>query len=191
MDDFKGKKIRPKKIGKNIENNEIKNLENDNKTLKNENQLLKKENQILKNENENLKKKLDNLNLIKNQEIKKIEEKYNILIKEKNDKINDLMIKLNNNNNTSNIKSYNNLLDGEKLIAINFISADNHINHSIICKDTTKFHDVEGYLYEKYPDYAECENLFMFNGIKINRWKTLEDNGVHGYTLTMKKIESK
>ena len=63
------------------------------------------------------------------------------------------------------------------------------INHTIICKNKTKFHEIEGLLYEKYPEYTNCENFFMFNGLTINRWKTLEDNGINGYTIMLKKIE--
>ena len=52
-----------------------------------------------------------------------------------------------------------------------------------------KFHDVEGQLYEKFPEYESDQNFFMFNGNRINRWRTLEDNGIYGYTIMLQKIE--
>ena len=51
-----------------------------NQKLREENDLLNKENQKFKEETDNLKKKLADLDLAKNQEIKKIEEKYKKLI---------------------------------------------------------------------------------------------------------------
>ena len=33
-------------------------------------------------------------------------------------------------------------------------------------------------IYEKYPKYADGENFFIVNGIKINRNKTLEKNNI-------------
>ena len=86
-------------------------------------------------------------------------------------------------------KNYGNLLDGEKLVALNFISVDQGINHTIICKNKTEFHIVEGQLYQKFPEYRANDNFFLFNGVKINRWETLEDNGINGYTIMLKKIE--
>ena len=134
-----------------------------------------------------LQDKLDIANLIKDQEIKKIKEKYKILIEEKINTIEELKSKLNGNIGGS--KSYNNLLDGEKLIAINFISDDLRINYSIICKNKTKFYLIEGQLYEKYPAYASGKSFFMFNKKRVDRWKTLEENGINGYTIILKKIE--
>ena len=168
----------------NKRNKEIENLENRNKQLKNENEILRKE-------NENLKEKLNNLNLIRDKEIKNVEKKYKTSIEEKDKKIQDLLLKLKNNNVDN--KNYNNSLDeekGDKLIAINFISVDQRINHTIICKNKTKFFVVEEQLYEKYPEYLEDENFFMFKGHKINRFKTLEDNEIEPYTIIVKKIEN-
>ena len=132
-----------------------------------------KENQILRRENESLRKKSDKLNLIKDEEIKKLNEKCKILQEEKLKIIDYLKSKLN--------KNYNRQHNGEKLIAINFISVDQHINHSIICTNKTKFFDIESELYRKYPKHSE--NLFMFGNLEVNKWKTLEENGINGYTI--------
>ena len=149
--------------------------------------MLKNENRILRKENENLNGKLNNLNIIKDQEIKNIKKKYKTSIEGRDKKIQDLLLKLKNNNVEN--KNYNNSLDNEKLIAVNFISVDQLINHTIICKNKTKFFTVEEQLYEKYPQYLEDTNFFMFKGHTINRFKTLEDNGIEPYTIILKKIE--
>ena len=134
-----------------------------------------------------MKEKLENLNLIKDQEIQNIKEKYKILNEEKNQNIDGLILRL--NNNLPKHKDYNESLDGDKLIAINFRSEDQHINHSIICRNKTKFNVLEEQLYEKYPEYVDGENIFMFNETTINKLKNLEDNGICGYTIMVKKNE--
>ena len=141
---------------------------------------MRNENQKLRKENENLKKKLAEFNLIKEQEVKKIEEKYKILI-------DDLKSKL--SSNVAESKNHGNLLNGEKIVALNFISVDQGINHTIICKNKLKFYDVEGQLYEKFPEYENDKNFFIFNGDRINRCGTLEDNGIYAYTIMLKKID--
>ena len=152
--------------------------------LKQQNKLLNEENKLLKKEKENLITKLDSF-ISNDQQIVKIEEKYKILIDEKIKIIDDLKSILNRNVPES--KNYN-LLDGEKLIAINFKSVDNRINHSIICKNQTKFYEIENQLYKKYPEYAGSENCFMYNGKRINRSINLEDIGINGYIINFEKI---
>ena len=153
--------------------------------------MLKCEIQILKKERDDFKLKVDELNLIKDEQIKKLEENYKQLNEEKMKIIDDLISKMNTiavgiNTNTNDILS-----KGEKIIAINFASTDQHINHTIICKNKSVFHEIEGRLYAKYPEYLDDNNYFMFNNIKINRQKTLEENGINGYNIILNKKENK
>ena len=153
-----------------------------------ENKMLKNENQLLKNENQLLKNKLDNLNLVKDEEIEKLTEKYKILNEKNMELINDLKSKL--YSNISEPKNFNGLPDGEKLIAINIISVDKQINHCIICKNNTKFFEIESDIYRKYQKYSKKENLFTFCNNKINRMKTLEENEIKGYTIILNQINN-
>ena len=162
-------------------------MRNENKKLREEKDSLKKENQKLREENDNLKKKLADLILTKDQETKNIEEKYQKLIEGNT----VAEFKSNLSSNVMESKNYSNLLNGEKLVALNFISVDQRVNHTIICKNITKFHDIEGQLYEKFPEYEDGENFFLFNENRINRWRSLEDNGIHGYTIMLKKLKIK
>ena len=60
-----------------------------------------------------------------------------------------------------------------------FTSADQVIHHSVICKNNENFNNVENRLYDDgFPEYKESENYFTFNGIKINKSKTLEENNI-------------
>ena len=63
-------------------------------------------------------------------------------------------------------------------MSILFISSNQKLHHSVICKNTDEFYKIESQLYKKYPEYTENENFFILNGKKINRYKTLEQNGV-------------
>ena len=127
------------------------------------------------------------MNSIKDEEIKKLNEKYKKL-DEKMKIIDNLILKM--NNNVVGQKTNNTLSFGEKFIAINFISLDQRINHSIICKNNTNFHEIEKELYLKFPEYEKNYNKIIYNGLNVNKWKTLEDNGIHGYTIILNKIDS-
>ena len=70
------------------------------------------------------------------------------------------------------------LEEGEKLISIIFQSSDQSLHSSIICKNTDKFHKVEEIICEKNPKFIDTENFFYLNGTKINRNKTIEQNGI-------------
>ena len=67
---------------------------------------------------------------------------------------------------------------GEKLMSIIFVSVDQKIHHSFICKNTDIFINLEKSLYDIYPKFGECENYFLLNGNKINKYKSLESNNI-------------
>ena len=82
------------------------------------------------------------------------------------------------------------LLEGEKLISIIFVSADQKVHYSCICKNTDKFNKIENTLYEAYPEYKKSENNFFVNGNKINKYKSLDFNKIkNNDIITLKKIE--
>ncbi len=140
------------------ETNENKNVININE----ENNLIKEFNSNLKNINNNLNSRLepkDKINLLEKIRIK--------------DKI------IANN-------PYQ-LLEGEKLLSVIFVSLDQKIHYSCICKNTDKFNKLENILYEKYPEYSESENLFYVNGNKINKYKSLEFNKIKNSDIIILK----
>ena len=98
-------------------------------------------------------------------------------------------IELLNNQLIGSIK-YDDIKSDDKIIAINFTSGDSKINFPIICKSSTIFAEVERTLYKKYPDFGENDGddiLFLGNGSKIKRIKTMAENGFSGYAITMRK----
>ena len=179
--DFFLKYVNTKKINKEI--SELK-MELDKEKNKNK-ELIKKINKIEKelNEEKNKNKILEqNISKLKNElnnllkKPKKIENKileketlYETIL-EKDKEIKDLKLKLS--------RYPVELNEGEELMSLIFISVDQKLNCSIICKNTDKFNKVETKLYDYYPEYTENENYFTFNGIKINKYKTLEENKI-------------
>ena len=70
------------------------------------------------------------------------------------------------------------LEEGEKIMSIIFMSSDEKLHYSVICKNTNKFHTTLVELEENFPEYFEKNIIFTSNGKKINIYKTLEQNGI-------------
>ncbi len=100
----------------------------------------------------------------------KIKELNNI-IDNKNNEINKLKSESSNN-------IFKEILPGEEIIAVLFISSDHNITYSIPCKNTTIFVKIEQKLYEEYPEYKETDNYFLVSGIKVKRFKTIQENNI-------------
>ena len=169
-----------------LEKEKLKNKDLSEKIKKLENEM-KDEN----SKNKNLELKIKELNI----EIDLLKEKYNKLknlqeirgemptdsteirnslyesVFEKEKEIKELKLKL---------SRYPLLLnDGDKLMSLIFTSADQVIHHSIICKNNELFINVENRLYDEgFSEYKESENFFTFNGLKINKNKTVEENNI-------------
>ena len=67
---------------------------------------------------------------------------------------------------------------GEKIMSIIFISSDQNIISSFICKNTDNFKTLEDKFYENYSEYKGLDNIFIINGRKINKNKSLDDNKI-------------
>ena len=82
------------------------------------------------------------------------------------------------------------LEEGETMMIITFISSDQQLHYSVLCKNTDEFYKIVGLLYKEYPGYAENENYFLVDGQKINKYKTLEQNGIKNNSqIILIKIE--
>ena len=78
------------------------------------------------------------------------------------------------NNEIAELKKSN-----KKIYSINFTSTDQKIlNYSLICKNTDIFVKLEQQLYEDFPEYKNKETYFMKNAVKINRFKSLDENNI-------------
>ena len=159
---------------KNIElNKKIKQLENKNKDYEQKINLLERELNKYKSKTENNKikvsKDIQNNNAINS-------------ILEKDKEIKELRLKLS--------RYPIQLEEGEKLISVIFVSSDQKVHYSIICKNTSKFSIIEGKLYEEYNEYEELETYFTVNGRRINRHKTLDDNKIKNSDIIMLNVSN-
>ena len=161
------------KINTSINNiNEIKLSE---KALEKSNKELEKRLILEREKNRKLIKKINQLNdLLKNDSKNNVsEENSNDLLQllvQKEKIIEELRLKLS--------KSSLELSGREKLISIIFTSTDKKFLHSVICKNTDIFYNLELKLYQKYKEYSKLENYFTVNERKINKTKNLEFNKI-------------
>ena len=203
-------------ISNNTPNEKINYLELKNQQLNSEILRLNNELNIEKNNSILLSqriKELEKIKNIKNKEKKNENQNINInMINKEKNLINELNEKLKNLNNRLN-RSINKdkinelyeeirikdkiissfpvkLSEGEKLLSVIFVSVDQKIHYSTICKNTDKFSKIENLLYDAYPEYIETENHFFVNGNKVNKYKSLENNKIKNNDIIMlKKIE--
>ena len=130
----------------------------------------------------------------------KIEKNKNFELTEKNKELENLRNNNSNKDNKDNKDNIMKLMDklllkeeeiqemksrypfeiskGEKLMSVIFMSSNQEIHYSIICKDSDKFTSVENSLYDEFPRFRETENFFLSNGNKINKYKTLKENNL-------------
>ena len=187
--------------GLNIQlNNEILEI----KRLQAENQKLNNIIQNQKNEINNLKLQLQNYinlnqnlnttinqmninmqnNLINNQEINNLKNEIINLktqIKLKDNEINYLRL-------SNNVKDMCNIND---IIVINFISIENSIHEGIKCMADETFAEVEERFYKKYDELRNTNNIFLFGGNQILRFKKLKENKIQdGAQIQLVKYDS-
>ena len=173
-------------------NKKVLNLDKTIKDLNDKNLELNNTIEILNNTITNLKKEENDYKCAINQvytqnadllkKIKEMEEKEKNKIENKREEmLISLMKKLEVKENE--IKMMKEVLPfdlkaGETLLPLIFVTSDQKVHYSLICKDSEKFNSVENRLYEVYPQYEEEENYFTANGIKITKSKTLKENGI-------------
>ena len=122
-------------------------------------------------------------------------------INEEKKKKNDLIKKLNEITNISKNKNILELLEkkeemaneikifkkifpfeckiGDKIFTVTFMSSNEDILYSMICKNTDKFQRLEEAFYDKFPDYKKYNNIFLFHGKIIDKNKNLESNNIN------------
>ena len=155
-------------------NNQIDSLTVKNKQYENDINRLSKEKNNLENQLKNIGN--NNINSIQNTSNQKEQMLFNLM--------NDMNIKNNEiakkNKELSDLKSMLpfDLKEGEYLLPVIFISGDQKVHYSFICKNTEYFNSVENRLYKIYSNYQEGENCFYINGNKITKSKTLDENGI-------------
>ena len=171
--DKNNNEINKEKNEKNYNNLEFVKL---NKELNDEIKNLKKEIKEENNRKQNLKEKIKDLeSIIKNgkEELKNNEKKIlelNEIIQKKDEEI--ILLK------EANLNILNRYYNPANLLSLIFLSENEDICYSLICKKNDKFSIIESQFYEKYPEYMELEGSFFCHNKKIQRFKTIEENNI-------------
>ena len=203
-------KKRIKKLEKEIndEQNKNKNLDKSMKDLQNKYIEEKNKNMELNNKIQSLEliitqekqrymKELENAQKIYIEEVKRSEEYKNkigklekILGKKTYTKDDFLDIK---NKLEKDSKKYMQNIDNKikNMICINIMSNEEDIYWSCICDKNDIFTKIEINFYNNYPEYKNCKNDFIFNGIKVKEEKTLEDIGIKSNSIIYIKKNDK
>ena len=187
-----------KQLNEDIQNkvNEIKRLKNEVEKYKKESELYKKEMEKYKIENEKLNGELSKLkkiiggfqnNQIDNRELKNLRDEISTLkyqLNIKNNEINDLKLKLQNNGK---LEQKINLSD---VLVIYFKPVDNSFYDGIKCLANETFAEVEEKLYKKHNDFRNTNNMFTANALPVLRFKTIGENNIHdGDVIQLYRIE--
>ncbi len=70
-------------------------------------------------------------------------------------------------------------VDFNDIIVINFISTDYTINKGIKCLGNETFAEVEERLYQIYDEFRNTNNIFLFKGNQILRFKKIKENKIN------------
>ena len=172
----------------NMNNKQFSNINNinnmkDMKILELQNEL-DKANKIIEQQKStitNLQNQLNNLNNYNYNNNINLIQSYQNIINQKEQEINELKLKLQNNN--PQVGEYVNM---NKMMAVNFISTDSKLHFAVPCVETNTFAEVEEILYKQFPEYRETNNTFMANGGQVLRFKTIKENKIgNGLPVTM------
>ena len=150
------------------------------KELNNKNEIIIKLTNELNSEKEKNAKLNNELNSYRNN-INELNSQINSLKSElnsKNTEINNLINSSNNKLNNIQKSNLEQINPGEKIMAINFISTDKKVVYCVPCKNTDIFVKLEETLYDKYPEYKDCNTYFTVNGNIIKRFKSMEENKI-------------
>ena len=113
----------------------------------------------------------------------------NNTIYQQQQQINQLRIKLQNDNSSQNI----NIFNRSQMRCVHFISTDSKVHFSVPCLGDDLFVEIEKKLYEQFPEYTETNNYFLSQGKQILRFKTISQNNIGNglpVTLIIPNIES-
>jgi serine/threonine protein kinase len=78
------------------------------------------------------------------------------------------------------------LNEGERLMTVTFKSFDQKIPHfSVICKNTDIFNQIEKQVYEEYKNYYDSDNYFVANGMRVQKYKSLDENKIRDHDVIM------
>ena len=79
----------------------------------------------------------------------------------------------------------------EKIISIIFMSVDQKIHYSMICKNTDTINKLEPELYKEYPEFSKTENFFIYGGKNLDKSKKFEEYKINNGDIIILDYNSK
>ena len=79
----------------------------------------------------------------------------------------------------------------EKIISIIFMSVDQKIHYSMICKNTDTINKLEPELYKEYPEFSKTENFFICGGKNLDKSKKFEEYKINNGDIIILDYNSK
>ena len=77
----------------------------------------------------------------------------------------------------------------EKMLSIIFMSVNQKINYSMICKNTDTINKLEPELYKEYPEFSKTENYFLCKGTVMDKSKKIKEFNIkNGDTIILNQI---
>ena len=72
-----------------------------------------------------------------------------------------------------------------KIRTITIKSMDMQLNVNLKCTGNQTFSEIEANLYKLYPQYKETNNIFLCKGSVVERFKTIDENGIKDGNIIM------
>ena len=176
-------------ISQQLNNEKLKNkkLEEEIQILKNKLNELKNNNNQLINENNNLKQKLKNSNQFT--QLNQMNQFNRMNINEINN-LRQMIIQKDKEINELKLKIPNEYVKMKNIMVINFLSTDQNIRCGISCLPDDTFAEVEEKLYKRFNEFRNTNNILLFGGNIILRFKKVRENNIHdGDTIQIVKPE--
>ena len=111
------------------------------------------------------------------------------IINQKDDELNKLKEKLQNNINNNKDQNNSKIIKGGDKCVI-FISNDENLIYGIPCSGDDLFCEIEEIFYREYPEYRGKNNIFLNNEKEILRFKTINENNIESGKPIMLIISS-
>ena len=133
-----------------------------------------KEINLLKSENNNLKNSINDLN-----PAPASENQFNQSIDNEMNKLKDIIIQKDKEINELKLKIPNNSVNMNDIIIINFSSTDKKIAYGIPCLSENTIAEVEEKFYQRFEEFRNTNNLLLFKGKGILRFKKIKENNIY------------
>ena len=170
--------------------NEIKYYKMKIEDLKNKNKIIEEELKNEKQKNKILNQKIIDLNNIINENKKVKKEIGNVKEQDNDNNYLRKIIELTDEIKELKFRFPFEISKEDKLIIISFISDDESIHYSLLCKNTEYFAKAVNNFYKEYPEFRKSKNIFMNKGKSIIEYETLEFNDVkNNDIITVRKLD--